>query len=182
MLELGNPTQSVEVNGLLKKVHNLHIVPLSTLVVETPVTVKKVKALLPVGVVAPPSLQVAPATPKEGLTGMHAILLRMYAQNASFIDLFDTLSESLQTFMTTLQLNNFAIMTEIANLSPTSMNALPDQVVASAGAKGTEVAQLDVAVGTSLGVGMHDWYYVHADGEPVPVTFSVPVRVLSSHL
>jgi hypothetical protein len=202
-LESGNPTRSVEVNGLLKKVRDLHIeaggtkkrktstaastenptsAPHSTVVGETPVAVKKVKASLPAVVAAPLSMRVAPAMPKEGLTGMHAILLRMHAQNASFIDLFGTLSESLQTFTTTLQLNNLAIMTEIANLSPTSMNALPDQVVASAGAEGTEVAQLDVAVGTSSGVGMHDWHYVHADGEPVPVTFSIPVRVLSSHL
>ena len=117
-------------------------------------------------------MQLAPATPKEGSTGMHAILLRMHAQNASFIDLFGTLSNSLQTFMTTLQLNNLGIMTEIANLSPTSLDALSDQVVACVGAEGTEMTQPGVAVGTSLGVGMHDWHYMHADGKPAPVLFN----------
>jgi len=116
-------------------------------------------------------MRLAPATPKEGSTGMHAILLRMHAQNASFIDLFGTLSNSLQSFMTTLQLNNLGIMTGIANLSPTSMNALSDQVVTSVGVKGTEMTQPGIAVGTSSGVGMHNWHYMHADGKPAPVTF-----------
>lgn len=191
MLESGNPTRSVEVNGLLKKVRieagrtkkrtstaasteNPSSAPPSTLVVETPVAVKKLKASLTAVVAAPPSMRIAPATPKEGSTGMHAILLRMHAQNASFIDLFGTLSNSLQSFMTTLQSNNLGIMTEIANLSPTSTNALSDQVVASVGAEGTEMIQPGTAVGTSSGVG---WWYAHDDGvkRRVPSTFHFPM-------
>ena len=72
-LESGNPTRSVKVNGLLKKVCNLHIkaggtnkrktltaastknltsAPHSTVVGETPIVVKKVKSLLPAVVAA----------------------------------------------------------------------------------------------------------------------------------
>ena len=84
---------------------------------------------------------------------------------------------SMGSFVTELALECSAgkitkTISQIANLSSTSMNAL-HQVVASAGTKGTDVAQLGVAAGTLLGVGMHDWHYVHVDGKLVPVTFQV---------
>jgi hypothetical protein len=185
MLKSGNPTRSVAVNGLLKKVRDLHVEAggtkkrkastastekPSTAPPTTPVAAKKARASLPAVVAANPSVRVATATPKEGSAGMHAILRRMHDQNASFIDLFSTLSQSLQTFTTTLQANNKAIMTEIANLSSTSMNALPDQAVPGVGAEGTEPTQPGVALGPSLEADTHDWEYLHADGKPTPVT------------
>jgi len=106
---------------------------------------------------------------------MQRLLRTIHAQNASFIDLFGTLSKSLEQFKTTLSCNNMAIMNEIntlnrINSSPmTPGRALPPGVVSS---------QVATQSGASIGSANNalDWQYVHPDGvrRRVPPTWTFP--------
>ena len=128
---------------------------------------------------------VAQPVAPSGTAMQGSILHQLHAQNASFIDLFGTLSRTLEQACTTLQANNQAIMTEVADLKrmgfqppavPNRLQVPPPSAVAigsgSGGMKQPNVATLTAGVNT----GMLDWKYVHPDGvrRRVPPTWTFP--------
>merc|ERR1712127_1139790 len=98
---------------------------------------------------------------------MQGILRRIHSQNSSFIELFGTLSYSLEQFKSTLQANNQAIMVEMSNLNRMSvpMQSYGNQFqMAPPTGRGMGMSQPVSTPNTNVGTAMLDWQYVHADG------------------
>jgi len=194
-LKSGNPTRSKDLNDLIKKIREFDaeiggskkrktLVQNKPTLPTTPAAAKMFRTSLPPSFapVAVPSVAVAPV-PKDGVA-MQRLLQTMHAQNASFIDLFGTLSRSLDQFKTTLSCNNMAIMNEILNLNQmnpiaiSNSNQVVDPGAAAGWGEGEDTKQPSVPTGPNPGVcaGMLDWQYVHADGvrRRVPPTWTFP--------
>jgi len=186
----GNPTRSHEVNNLIKKVRDFDaeiggakkrksLAAQKAMLSTTPAAAKRARESLPFDFAPVAAPQPLPMLSTGG-AALQGILHRMHTQNESFIDLFGGLSSSLDVFKSTLQANNVAIMNEIANLNQmfTLPTAIPNQVVARAGAEVAGNAHHIVAMGSmpGVGTGMLDWQYVHADGirRRVPPTWTFP--------
>eukprot|EP00584_Thalassiosira_punctigera_P018498 CAMPEP_0172554986 /NCGR_PEP_ID=MMETSP1067-20121228/57433_1 /TAXON_ID=265564 ORGANISM="Thalassiosira punctigera, Strain Tpunct2005C2" /NCGR_SAMPLE_ID=MMETSP1067 /ASSEMBLY_ACC=CAM_ASM_000444 /LENGTH=579 /DNA_ID=CAMNT_0013343477 /DNA_START=33 /DNA_END=1772 /DNA_ORIENTATION=+ len=168
----GNPTRSQEVNDIIKRVREF----------DTEIGYSKSQKRMrspaasahPAAKMARTSLppNFAPATPVGPMVNqvpMQKLLRTMHQQNASFIDLFSTLSRSLDQFKTTLQTNNAQISTILATLTPA---AASNQAAASGFVGGAQDNMQPTTVGTS----MLDWQYVHPDGvrRRVPPTWTFP--------
>lgn len=188
----GNPTRSHEVNSLVKKVKAFDEETGGSRKRRSSSSLnqsqrpkhpgdegKKPRPSLPPGFAPMPSLPPL-MVPSAEFAAMNSIMRRMHAQNASFIDLFGSLSSSLEMFKTTLQANNQAIMVEMANLNNRMAGAPPPGAHVAHGAAAGPGAGLPLASGMGaspgVGTGMLDWQYVHADGvrRRVPPTWQFP--------
>jgi len=123
-------------------------------------------------------MQGVPVT-KDGMA-IQGVLRTMHSQNASFIDLFGTLSRSLEQFKTTLQSNNNQINSILMNLNTASVPNIPNQVAYNINGGGGAVMMGggggEVQQQKTVSTGMLDWQYVHADGvrRRVPPTWTFP--------
>ncbi|KAL7543240.1 hypothetical protein ACHAXR_012557 [Thalassiosira sp. AJA248-18] len=185
----GNPTRAHEVNNLIKKIKDWDDVtggvkkrkslttssnPKSPTPPDAAVATSK-KARV-ARVQAPSAQPLPPGHPASDRTAMQGILQMMHAQNASFIDLFGAMSQSLEQFKTTLQTNNATIMTEIARLH-TPISLPTNATVATSDAAARSPTPTGVVIGgPGVVTGMLDWQYVHADGvrRRVPPTWQFP--------
>ena len=100
--------------------------------------------------------------------GIESILQTMHAQNAQYIELFGTLTRSLESFKVQLQANNQAIMSEIAKV--------PKQVRQQIVLNPPSVEPPYAAAAGGVASSMLDWQYVHPDGvrRRVPPTWTFP--------
>jgi len=202
----GNPTRSAPVNNLIGKVRMFDFevggakrrktmqaaasrtsVPTlpSVSATDLAAAMTRTPAGGPGGMMASTLSAARPGTmPADGV--MHGILLRrMHAQNASFIDLFGTLSNTIEAFKTSLQANNHAIMNEISCLDRVApaeaargMHGVADPPDGTNGdhyVGGDHAGSGGVGPGTA-GATTLDWQYVHPDGvrRRVPPTWSFP--------
>lgn len=171
----GNPTRSNEVNNLIKKIRDFDAevggakkrksLMASSSDQTTPTSSKMARASLPAGF-APAVMPQAPSTlSAEGSSAIQSVLRQMQSQNASFMHLFGSLSQTLDNFQTTLRNNNEIIENELRNLTHMSASI----AIAGAAQPNATTESQSVATGTL------DWQYVHPDGirRRVPPTVSV---------
>ena len=176
--QTGNPTRSDEVNGLIKRIRAIDTEN-GTIVKKrkastTPVGERKKAAKLPLpaaGLSSPALATGGSSSAGRATEGIQDILHRMQAQNASFIELFGSLSQSLESFKVQLQTSNQAFMAEIANLNQATPAPTIARVVPPAAAASTPDSSPLPLAGTML-----EWQYVHPDGNRrrVPVIWEFP--------
>lgn len=180
----GNPTRAHEINNLIKKIKQFDEDAGGAKKRKSTAkssAEKKSRSSLPANF--------APNFPQPGgpaasaasgpAMAMQGILRRIHSQNSSFIELFGTLSYSLEQFKSTLQANNQAIMVEMSNLNRMSvpMQSYGNQFqMAPLTGRGMGMSQPVSTPKTNVGTAMLDWQYVHADGvrRRVPPTWHFP--------
>ena len=194
--QTGNPTRSNEVTNLVKRIRKMDeefgtAKKRKSLDVSTnnngeeatpsklppPLPIanssnKKAKpSTLPAGFAGPIYTSApTPITQPSG-QGMGAILQRMHAQNAQFIELFGTLSQSLESAKAQLLANNIAILSEIAKVPPNQEPPPGGAIVLNPPSVPPHAAAAGGVTSSIL-----DWQYVHPDGarRRVPPTWTFP--------